>query len=242
MTAAPVRHPPQAAFTLVELLVVVSIIALLISLLLPALGKARAAARAVVCLSIQRQFGLAELMYADEHAGWTNPARDMVKSINEGNPNNQWYHNDDYAALLGVSPASWSGWRSGVLCPDATFGQKYGILYFTYGKNIQCMSDYGNRPWGDFAAWASFKPAKFDQPAASMLLADATSDMIAKDKVNTYFGETDRLDAAASAVAYRHEGTVNLLYFDGHANTISRAQLINEQDQHFKQPNMLVLR
>lgn len=53
------------AFTLVELLVVISIIALLISLLLPALSKARSAAQTAICLSNLRQIGIANHLYAD---------------------------------------------------------------------------------------------------------------------------------------------------------------------------------
>jgi prepilin-type processing-associated H-X9-DG protein/prepilin-type N-terminal cleavage/methylation domain-containing protein len=63
------RHHP-AAFTLVELLVVIGIIAVLIGILLPALNKAREAARVTQCLSNCRQLMLASITFANDHRGY----------------------------------------------------------------------------------------------------------------------------------------------------------------------------
>ncbi len=60
----------RGGFTLIELLVVIAIIGLLLSLVLPALGRAREAGRAVVCLSNQRQIGAALSLYANTYQEW----------------------------------------------------------------------------------------------------------------------------------------------------------------------------
>jgi prepilin-type N-terminal cleavage/methylation domain-containing protein len=68
-------------FTITELLVVISIIALLIALLLPALQHARSNGRTLSCLNNVRQIGMAIAMYAHE-------SKDHLPEIN----NSHWYY------------------------------------------------------------------------------------------------------------------------------------------------------
>jgi prepilin-type processing-associated H-X9-DG protein len=62
--------PNRVAFTLVELLVVIGIIAVLIGILLPTLGRARQQASSVACMSNMREIGNCLVMFTSERKGW----------------------------------------------------------------------------------------------------------------------------------------------------------------------------
>jgi prepilin-type processing-associated H-X9-DG protein/prepilin-type N-terminal cleavage/methylation domain-containing protein len=69
ITMMPARRRRAGAFTLVELLVVVSIIAVLIGIILPSIGKARESGRRVRCVSNMKQVGHAITSYCMDNDG-----------------------------------------------------------------------------------------------------------------------------------------------------------------------------
>jgi prepilin-type N-terminal cleavage/methylation domain-containing protein/prepilin-type processing-associated H-X9-DG protein len=80
-------HPTSSsrrAFTLVELLATVAIVAALVSLLLPAAGAMRQRARTAACASNLRSLQLASLAYATDHAGWLVDARLAHGGLDQG--------------------------------------------------------------------------------------------------------------------------------------------------------------
>jgi len=68
-SSATPKRGGRAAFTLVELLVVIAIIALLISILLPVLSKVKRKAQAVGCASGEKQIYMAMMLFAADHKG-----------------------------------------------------------------------------------------------------------------------------------------------------------------------------
>ena len=103
------RRSEARAFTLVELLVVIGIIAILIAILVPTLSKARKQARQTQCLSNQRQLAMGIIMYANQNQGYL-PAGTGTYVNNKGTTEygNRTIDSDSARGKPKSGPAAWT--------------------------------------------------------------------------------------------------------------------------------------
>jgi len=116
------RSRPLGAFTLVELLVVIAVIAILAAILLPVLGEAKEKGHTVVCLNNLKQLQLAINIYADEHEDELPPA--------EIHPGNGGPYQESWAAILvnsGGLPLSRSGYYTELNDSSSVFRCPSGV-------------------------------------------------------------------------------------------------------------------
>lgn len=226
----------QNAFTLIELLVVISIIALLIAILLPALGAARDTARSVQCLSMLKQFGLANHIYAEDSKNVFLPVR---YEDDDGHEN--WYSDALFAQALGMDKGR-SHWPQEYLCPSSyaiqmgegldapwipsedyrRIGESYGYNY-TFNEDLNMNRSWVRNNWGDPIANGVQRDLQVESSSKNLMFTDGLGDRLGyAPNASTY---TTEADVNSDAAAYRHNEAANVAFFDGHGASVGRDQM-----------------
>jgi prepilin-type N-terminal cleavage/methylation domain-containing protein/prepilin-type processing-associated H-X9-DG protein len=230
------RSTARYAFTLIELLVVISIIALLIGILLPVLGSARDTAKQTICLSNQRQLGLATQGYLNDHADqYPQPSHDNnipasgPYSANQAQGRAVWFNALDYylhGTTQGYADGNTSAreyksfkqdpvWED--LPEDAPGSTLDQLNVRTYKMNA-FFGDIDNTLPNNPSDWRFFNAAEIRRTSKTVLIGDGRAhDTPSATSGNIDTGGAGRFDFAEIYVGLRHQGGANILFADTHA-------------------------
>lgn len=206
-------------FTLLELLVTISLVAVLATLVLPALNRAKQRGETVICLNNLRQWGLATQLYATDHDDYLPP--DGTPNPGNNSTNFGWYI--QLPQQLGLPRYHDLPWRTNA---NATTGISVWICPAnprrSNGRNLfhYCLNAHVNGTGDD------------DRPVRLGNLADVSSLVWLFDSKNLpavgYWGYTH---------TNLHQGGAQFLFLDGHARKFRRGEYWDELSQRGRTNN-----
>ena len=219
------------AFTLVELLVVISIIGLLAGLAVPAINGGLKSAKAGACLSNLHQIGVATMAYAADNS---------FKLPNAGSGTS-----DMWATQLATFISTGTKSKKSIfVCPgsakavqEAT-GSDVAVTYGMHGglmpkggsaSNITCVvrqsevilcADMCQNP-----ANKGWSPFSIENPPIITSQSGGRGGIA----MDTAISSTTDSDSGNNAwMRYRHSGKVNVVMCDGHAEAIQKGKVLNK--------------
>ena len=211
----------RGGFTLIELLVVIAIIAILAAILFPVFAQAREAARKSSCQSNLKQIGLAVMMYRQDND------ETMAQYTNGGT---SWSWVDVNTTYWGYFYQPYAKNSAIWLCPSQVVKSAAGGFGTSYG--INGMLDGGS------TTAPGIREAGVDDAAGTVLCHDAYEERLDNNgDFLTHYGYGSAFPPAPAAQVaeqwptvaerkeyMRHNGTCNILWYDGHVKSVSAAQ------------------
>ena len=185
------RTGHRRAFTLVELLVVIGIIAILIGILLPSLHRARVAAKSVACRSNLRQAGISLSVYRTWNRGILFPMGENFAALGGWTPREQRW-----------TTLCFGTWNPKVLfCPisvDPDYEHSYVLNYQLVDAGITKMQSRVN-----------------GRPSSEIVLMGEKY-----DHMLDYFVRADTYDVVVEERKHGIAASSSGLYLDGHVDAL----------------------
>ncbi len=229
----------KKAFTLVELLVVISIISLLMALMMPALAKARSQARSTICKFNIRQLAMANIGYANEHDGFFVPAASDLWQGTGGY--HRWHgvrrnQNEPFDPRRGPLAGYLSEGKVKE-CPTrvdfakgGNWEQNFEQGCGGYGYN---MTYIGGRLWQSSISFKdryshTTQMGEISKPSETLMFADCAMSISGGHYIEYSFaeppffiinGETYPDVYASPSIHFRHDKHANIGWADGHVDS-----------------------
>lgn len=238
------RGTLPAKFTMIELLIVISILVILIALLLPALSKARESARRIVCAGNLKQIGVATLNYTGDHQDYfPNPSlnkgvNDVVtwddllcgydgRSLTETEILRQTISVADHRFELYHCPTWPTLFTRGANCQPTTTGahtRDYSMNTLDYGGSKTFEDGYGIARYESSSQQAaSLKITKIRRASAVIAYAEdlGSGNVLGGSGgqitwFKNYIGFTESLSIYPARLTPTHQTVYNYLFADGH--------------------------
>jgi prepilin-type N-terminal cleavage/methylation domain-containing protein/prepilin-type processing-associated H-X9-DG protein len=233
----------KRAFSLIELMVVIGIIAILAALLLPTLSRAKEKARATTCLHNMHQIGIASTLYTGDFRDIIVPIATKVNPL----PQDRLIPYQDYLWWPDILKPYTKGGPKLYSCPSVFMTQAEVTLTNLYGigmnfNELGVFPDNVDPATGPFVKMSSVKI-----PSATVMFADSAyvdnvyetnADLwIASFKRPNYWegygvwlfvtpaARNDQWNRNAVRVFDRHSGLANCAFVDGHVKAMKSSAI-----------------